>query len=157
MAPSCSTSRGSASRCNGITKSCSTRAPRLSRGSRVISLGGGVVPHLFVKTKAITHGLVGRDAERPPGWSTAFAERVREIVLPGYTVFSSRDAHMAARRMLARGPIRLKKRLSASGKNQTVVGDVNELDAGLEKIGANEMATYGLVLEENLRQVRTLS
>ena len=30
-------------------------------------LYGGVVPDLFVKTKAITHGLVGRDAERPPG------------------------------------------------------------------------------------------
>ena len=42
-------------------------------------LYGGVVPHLFAKTKAITHGLVGPDAERPPGWSTAFAERVREI------------------------------------------------------------------------------
>ncbi len=120
-------------------------------------LYGGVVPHLFVKTKAITHGLVGRDAERPPGWSTAFAERVREIVLPGYTVFSSRDAHMAARRMLARGPIRLKKPLSASGKDQTVVANLNELDAVVERIGANEMATYGLVLEENLRQVRTLS
>ena len=59
-------------------------------------LYGGVVPHLFVKTKAITHGLVDRDAERPPGWSTAFAERVREIVLPGYTVFSNRDAQMRA-------------------------------------------------------------
>jgi len=55
-------------------------------------LYGGVVPYLFVKTKAITHGLVDRHAERPLGWSTAFAERVREIVLPGYTVFSNRDA-----------------------------------------------------------------
>jgi hypothetical protein len=55
-------------------------------------LYGGVVPHLFVKTKAITHGLVDRDAEQPPGWSPTFAERVREIVLPGYTVFSNRDA-----------------------------------------------------------------
>src|SRR5229473_8503485 len=114
MAPSCSTSRGSASRCNGITKSCSTRAPRLSRGSRVISLGG-------------------------------------------FTIRSSRDAHMAARRMLGRGPLRLKKPLSASGKDQTVVANLNELDAVLEKTGADEMATYGLVLEENLRQVRTLS
>jgi hypothetical protein len=34
---------------------------------------------------------------------------------------------------------------------------LNELDAVLENIGAGEMATYGLVLEENLRQVRTLS
>ena len=120
-------------------------------------LYGGVVPYLFVKTKAITHGLVDRDADRPPGWSTAFAERVREIVLPGYTVFGNRDAQMAARRMLTRGPIRLKKPLSASGKDQTVVTTLNELDAVLEKVSADEMATYGLVLEENWRQVRTLS
>jgi hypothetical protein len=120
-------------------------------------LYGGVVPYLFVKTKAITHGLVDRHAQRPPGWSTAFAERVREIVLPGYTVFSNRDAQVAARRMLTRGPIRLKKPLSASGKDQTVVTTLNELDAVLEKITADEMAAYGLVLEENLRRVRTLS
>jgi len=120
-------------------------------------LYGGVVPYLFVKTKAITHGLVDRHAERPLGWSTAFAERVREIVLPGYTAFSNRDAQVAARRMLTRGPIRLKKPLSASGKDQTVVTTLNELDAVLEKVSADEMAKYGLVLEENLRQVRTLS
>jgi hypothetical protein len=120
-------------------------------------LYGGVVPHLFMKTKAITHGLVDRHAERPLGWSRAFAERVREIVLPGYTVFSNRDAWVAATRMLTRGPIRLKKPLSASGKDQTVVTTLNELDAALEKVTADEMATYGLVLEENLRQVRTFS
>ena len=120
-------------------------------------LYGGVVPHLFVKTKAITHGLVDRDAERPQGWCTAFAERVREIVLPGYTVFSNRDARVAARRMLRRGPLRLKKPLSASGRDQTLVTSLNELDADLENITADEIATYGLVLEENLRQVRTLS
>jgi hypothetical protein len=59
--------------------------------------------------------------------------------------------------MLARGPIRVKNPLSASGKDQTVVTTLNELDAELEKVSADEMATYGLVLEENLRQVRTLS
>jgi len=120
-------------------------------------LYGGVVPYLFVKTKAITHGLVNRHAERPQGWSTAFAERVREIALLGYTVFSNRDAQMAAARMLVRGPIRVKNPLSASGKDQTVVTTLNELDAVLEKVSADEMAAYGLVLEENLRQVRTLS
>jgi hypothetical protein len=118
---------------------------------------GGVVPHLFVKTKAITHGLVDRHAKRPPGWCTAFAERVREIVLPGYTVFSHRDARVAAGRMLVRGPIRLKKPLSASGKDQTVITSLNELDAVLETVAADEMAAYGLVLEDNLRQVKTLS
>ena len=64
---------------------------------------------------------------------------------------------MAARRMLARGPLRLKKPLSASGKDQTVVTSLNELDGVLETVTADEMAAYGLVLEENLRQVRTLS
>ena len=81
-------------------------------------LYGGVVLHLFAKTKAITHGLVDCHAERPLGWSTVFTERVRGVVLPGYTVFSSRDARVAARRMLRRGPLRLKKPLSASGRDQ---------------------------------------
>src|SRR5262249_11943265 len=120
-------------------------------------LYGGVVPYLFVKTKAITHGLVDRHAERPLGWSTAFAERVRGIVLPGFTVFSNRDAQAAARSMLMRGPIRLKKPLSASGKDQTVVTALNELHAVLERVSADEMATYGWVLEESVREARTLS
>jgi hypothetical protein len=34
---------------------------------------------------------------------------------------------------------------------------LNELDAVLETVSADEMAAYGLVLEENLRQVRTFS
>src|SRR5262249_292056 len=86
-----------------------------------------------------------------------FADRVREIVLPGYTVFSNRDAQLAARRMLTRGPIRVKKPLSASGKDQTVVTRLNELDAMLETVSADEMAASGLVLEENLRQARTFT
>jgi Protein of unknown function (DUF3182) len=118
---------------------------------------GGIVPHPFVKTKAITHGLVEENAERAPGWSPAFAERVSEIVLPGYTVFSAGDARTAAKRMLRRGGIRVKKPLGASGKGQSLVTTLQELDALLETYASEEMATYGLVLEENLRQVRTLS
>src|SRR5262245_40674134 len=44
-------------------------------------LYGGVVPYPFAKTKAVTHALVDRHAERPLGWCSAFGERVREIVL----------------------------------------------------------------------------
>jgi hypothetical protein len=120
-------------------------------------LYGGVVPYLFAKTKAVTHGLVDRHAEQPLGWCSAFAERVREIVLPGYTVFCAGDARVAASRMLTRGPIRLKKPASASGRDQTVATSWNELDAVLKKVTEDEMTTYGLVLEENLQQVRTLS
>ena len=118
---------------------------------------GGIVPCPFIKTKAITHGLVEENAERAPGWSPAFAERVSEIVLPGYTVFSAGDARTAAKRMLRRGGIRVKRPLGASGKGQSLVTTLQELDALLETYASEEMATYGLVLEENLRQVRTLS
>src|SRR5215471_21409288 len=59
--------------------------------------------------------------------------------------------------MLTRGPIRVKKPLSASGKDQTVVTRLNELDAVLQTVSADEMAAYGLVLEENLRQAKTFS
>jgi hypothetical protein len=120
-------------------------------------LYGGIAPYRFAKTKAITHGLVDRRAERPQGWSSVFAERVRGIVLPGYTVFSGGDARMAARRMLRRGPFRVKNPLSGSGKDQMLVTTLQELDTVLEKADVHEMATYGLVLEENLRDVTTWS
>jgi hypothetical protein len=118
---------------------------------------GGVVPYPFVKTKAITHELVDQDAERPPGWSAVFAEKVREVVLSGYTVFSVRDAHTAAKRMLRRGTVRAKSPLGASGEGQTPVNTLNDLGAVLDKMPVEQMATYGLVLEEDLRDVSTLS
>src|SRR5882757_3776745 len=120
-------------------------------------LFGGIVPHAFVKTKAISHPLVSSSAERPDGWSDAFARRVRDVTLPGYTIFSARDAHAAAVRMFARGAIRVKEPLGASGKGQALVATAEELDAFLEKVPAHEMAAYGLVLEENLRNVTTQS
>ena len=61
-------------------------------------LFGGVVARPFVKTKAITHSLIDRRAARPEGWSAKFTQRVRDVVLPGYTVFNARDADAAAAR-----------------------------------------------------------
>src|SRR5262249_25039689 len=79
-------------------------------------LYGGVVPHLFVKTKSITHHLVDESAEQPGGRSFQFAERVRNIVLPGCTAFGFRDARSAAGRMLPRGPLRVKQSAEAGGR-----------------------------------------
>src|SRR5262249_58736239 len=45
-------------------------------------LYGGVVPHPFVKTKAITHQLIGNGAQRPQCWSDIFAEKACEVALP---------------------------------------------------------------------------
>jgi Protein of unknown function (DUF3182) len=50
-----------------------------------------------------SHPLVSNSADRPVGWSSVFAERVRAVVLPGYTAFSARDARLAAKRMLPNG------------------------------------------------------
>ena len=120
-------------------------------------LYGGVVPYPFAKTKAITHQLVDDHAERPDGWSSAFAEQVRNLVLPGYTVFSAHDAKAAAERIISRTAVRVKAPLATGGKGQALVTSVEELDAFVKDVPADDIATYGLVLEENLQQVRTLS
>ena len=68
-------------------------------GIRVTTdLFGAVVPHPFVKTKAITHQLVDPSADRPEGWSSTYAEMVQDVVLPGFTAFSVDDARTAAAR-----------------------------------------------------------
>ena len=120
-------------------------------------LFGGVVPHPFVKTKSITHGLITSGADRPQGWSPVFAQRVREVVLPGYSVFSARDARIAAARMLSRGAIRVKEPLGDGGKGQTLITTAGELDKLLERSQPDKISAYGLVLETNLRRVTTLS
>jgi hypothetical protein len=120
-------------------------------------LYGAVAPYPFVKTKAITHGLVSSLAARPYGWSPIFADSVRNAVLPGYTVFSSNDARMAAMRLLSLGPIRVKEPLGDGGYGQTAVAGIAELDAFLEKLSLEEIECHGLVLETNLRRAITRS
>ena len=128
----------------------------------VADLFGGVVPHAFVATKAITHPLVAPDAAAPAHWNPAFAEAVAEAVLPGYSVFSRADAWEAARRLWQLGPLRVKKVCETGGRGQTVVADAAALEACLAGLGGTEatdamIGRDGLVLEHNLREVETLS
>jgi hypothetical protein len=118
---------------------------------------GGIVPHSFVKTKAISHDLVGIDAARLEGWSAEFAERVRHVVLPGYTVFAAADARIAASRLMPKSAIRAKKSLSAGARGQKTIRRFNEMENFLKTGGAGEMALYGLVLESELSPVTTPS
>ncbi|HYT95342.1 MAG TPA: DUF3182 family protein [Gemmataceae bacterium] len=120
-------------------------------------LFGGVVPHSFVATKAITHPLVESGAEAPAGWSHGFAERVRDAVLPGFTVFTPRDARRAAVDLLAHGPVRLKPARGTGWRGQIVVTGPAELEAALSAVEAAELPCDGLVLEQNLRDVTTYS
>jgi hypothetical protein len=120
-------------------------------------LFGGVVPHPFVATKAITHPLVEPDADAPEGWSHAFTSRVRDVVLPGFTAFTRRDAGRAGARLLDLGPVRLKPAWGCGWRGQRVVAAAAELEAALDAFGSAELPSCGLVLEQNLADVTTYS
>ena len=120
-------------------------------------LFGGVVPHAFTETKAITHPLVRLDADSPIGWSRDFARQVTGSVLPGYSAFSLPDAREAGRRLLNEGALRIKPVRATGGRGQEEVTSVQALDHALEKMDEAELAQYGLVLEANLEHVTTFS
>jgi hypothetical protein len=120
-------------------------------------LFGGVVPHAFVGTKAIGHPLVAPGAAAVAGWTDCFAQHVGDAVFAGYTVFDRADARVAGQRMLARGPVRLKRVRSRGGHGQAVVRDAASLQAQLDAMDSAEIAGHGLVLEEDLQELTTFS
>ena len=120
-------------------------------------LFGGVVPASFVATKVITHPLVRLDATAPEGWSAAFAERVRDVVLPGYAVFSAVDARRACARLLESGAARFKAAAGVGGSGQAVISRGADLERVLAAIDPADLRRNGAVLECNLEAVRTYS
>ncbi len=120
-------------------------------------LFGGVVPHAFVATKAITHPLAGADAAAPEGWSAEMGRRVSGVVLAGHTAFSRNDARRAGRRLLESGPVRVKRVSESGGRGQRVVHDPAGLEAALDAVDPAELSRCGLVLEEDLAEAATFS
>ena len=120
-------------------------------------LFGGVAPHAFMPTKAITHPLCHQDAMAPEGWSYKFSDYVRQVVLAGYTVFSPADALRAGKMLLRQGAVRIKPVHGKAGRGQLVVNDEPELRDVLRDIDPDELKECGLVLEEHLERVRTYS
>jgi len=117
-------------------------------------LFGGVVPFGYVATKAISHPLHGV-AAAPEGWATAFAPRIRQSVLDGYSAYSEADARRAGRWLLRGGKVRIKPVRATGGCGQTVATDAPSLDRLLAEVPGID--TDGVVLERNLRSPRTLS
>ena len=134
----------------------SAQAMRLGIASED-DLFGGVVPHPFAATKAITHPLLDRSACAPPGWVDAFPDAVADAVLQGFTAFARDDLRRAVERQLQRGPARLKRTLGIGGSGQYVVKSGSELEAVLDEIADDELSTVGTVVEENLDCVTTYS
>jgi len=120
-------------------------------------LFGGVVPYAFVATKAVTHGVVAADAQKPAGWSQRVAEAMRDVVLPGFTAFSRDDARRAARDLLRGGRVRLKRVVGLGGSGQFAAGNLDEFEAALDAVSDEELAAHGVVVERNLEEVSTYS
>jgi hypothetical protein len=132
------------------------RARRLGiRSER--DLFGGVVPYPFVAMKTITHPLVDRAARAPDGWSPAFCEEVENAVLPGFAAFEIEDARRAGARLLERGRVRVKRSRGVGGRGQVVVAELAELESTLARLDTAELSRYGVVVEEDLAQVKTYS
>ncbi len=120
-------------------------------------LFGGVVPRAFIATKAITHPLVETYAQAPEGWRHDFHAAIASAVLRGHSAFNCADAMAAGRKLLAHGSVRVKLVHETGGRGQTVVSDMAELQACLELLDEHNVERYGLVLEQNLTPVETLS
>lgn len=120
-------------------------------------LFGGVVPFACMGGKTISHPLLGPQAAAPPGWPQAFAERVRPVVLPGWSAFSIEDARRAGKLLLEGGSIRLKQGQGIGGKGQANAADPAALERALQSLDAGEVARYGLVVERNLEEATTFS
>jgi hypothetical protein len=120
-------------------------------------LFGGVVPFAFVATKTIAHPLVRPDAAAPAGWNARFPERVREVVLPGFTAFAHEDAQRAGSTLLKHGPIRIKPGRGIGGRGQTVIQNASDLEHELGGLQEDLVKRDGLVIEPNLADVMTYS
>lgn len=120
-------------------------------------LFGGLISQPFMATKAISHPLVPDATAKPSGWSRRFDEQTADAVLAGYTVFDEQDANRAGRLILANGPARIKPVLATAGRGQIVARDTAELEQAIAQQNMDEVKTWGLVVEEDLTDVVTLS
>ncbi len=122
----------------------------------VSDLFGGVAPHPFVATKAITHPLLHPAAQAPTGWSTQFGLAAKDAVLNGTTAFTAEDALNAGKELLRNGALRVKAVNGTGGRGQRTVRNLGALAEAIEQYG-DKLPVVGLVLEEHLDDVETYS
>ncbi len=115
------------------------------------------MPYPYVATKTITHSLAYPGSRAPERWCDAFPHSVSSVVLDGYSAFDTDDALDVGRRLLERGPIRIKLASGIAGHGQVVADTVAALVTALDRIDPDEITATGLVVEQNLTNVITYS
>lgn len=120
-------------------------------------LYGGVVSQPFMATKAISHPLIDNHAVTPAGWSEEFIRLVGDAVLPGYSAFDGGDALRAGQLLLQSGPLRAKQVEGRAGRGQQIIHNPQALRRWLDSLEDVELHAHGVVLEQNLENVRTYS
>lgn len=120
-------------------------------------LFGGVVPHAFVATKAITHPLVEPTAQAPRGWSHAFGRAVGALTLDGYTAFCPEDVLRAGERLLPAGSVRIKLPDANAGRDQYTVGNPSDLAELVARLDPARITACGVLVEQNLTDLVTWS
>lgn len=118
---------------------------------------GGAVPFRFVAGKALTHGLIDSCAFAPSGWQHNLGDELKAYVLSGYSAFSHSDAIVAGKTLLEAGPVRLKPVNAKAGRGQTRLESEQELRSAMARLEPGDLATYGVVVEEDLREACTYS
>lgn len=119
---------------------------------------GGVVPHGFVATKSITHPLVADAEHVPDGWAHGLGDALADVTLPGYTAFGRGDALRAGQALLAQGfPLRIKPGDGVGGLGQAMATNAKALDAVLASLHWDSVRHAGVVIELNLKPVKTYS
>lgn len=120
-------------------------------------LFGGYVEQPFMASKVITHPLVADGAAQPPGWVQALPERIRDSVLPGYSVFARADAETAAQRLLTEGVVRIKAARASGGREQWRVTSQEAFADWLGEPDCDAMLEGGVVVELDLAECQTFS
>ena len=120
-------------------------------------LFGGVVPHAFVATKLISHGLWPGGHGAPQGWNHDLGQALGDAVLPGWSVFTRADLRAAAQALLDEGgAVRCKLAWGRGGNDQTVAGDAVALREWSDTLDDADLAR-GVVVEADLEPADTFS
>ena len=122
---------------------------------------GAMVDYLQHADKGQLHEVVPDAENIPAHYSAEFARAVREVVLPGYTAYSQEDAIKAylklKKELSDKEKIRLKDPSASDCDRQFVLESEAHLRAILDRIFHPFPFENGLVLEQNLNDVSTIT